>query len=40
MKLFKDMERAVEFDQSQLFKKVYESEFGMPGGAPYGALDR
>ncbi|MEL6110011.1 MAG: type VI secretion system contractile sheath large subunit, partial [Planctomycetota bacterium] len=36
--LFKDMERAVEFDQSQLFKKVYESEFGMPGGAPYGAL--
>jgi type VI secretion system protein ImpC len=36
--LFKDMDRAVEFDQSTLFKKIYESEFGMPGGAPYGAL--
>ena len=36
--LFKDMDRAVEFDQSQLFKKIYESEFGMPGGAPFGAL--
>jgi type VI secretion system protein ImpC len=36
--LFKDLDRAVEFDQSQIFKKVYESEFGMPGGEPYGAL--
>ncbi|MCC9602670.1 type VI secretion system contractile sheath large subunit [Stieleria sp. JC731] len=36
--LFKDMDRAVEFDQSQLFKKIYEDEFGTPGGAPYGAL--
>ena len=36
--LFKDMDRAVEFDQSQLFKKLYEDEFGTPGGAPYGAL--
>jgi type VI secretion system protein ImpC len=36
--LFRDLDRAVEFDQSQLFKKVYEGEFGMPGGAPYGAL--
>jgi type VI secretion system protein ImpC len=36
--LFKDMERAVEFDQSALFKKVYEDEFGTFGGAPFGAL--
>lgn len=34
----KDLEKAVEFDQSQLFKKIYESEFGMPGGEPQGAL--
>jgi type VI secretion system ImpC/EvpB family protein len=36
--LEKDFERAVEFDQSQLFKKVYEEEFGMPGGRPFGLL--
>lgn len=36
--LFKDLDKAVEFDQSQLFKKIYEDEFGMPGGEPYGAL--
>lgn len=36
--LTRDLTRAVEFDQSQLFKKVYESEFGTPGGEPYGAL--
>ncbi len=36
--LAKDLERAVEFDQSQLFKKLYEDEFGTPGGEPYGAL--
>jgi type VI secretion system protein ImpC len=34
----RDLTRAVEFDQSQLFKKVYESEFGTPGGEPYGVL--
>lgn len=34
----KDLEKAVEFDQSQLYKKIYEAEFGTPGGAPYGAL--
>src|SRR5205807_7536164 len=27
-----------EFDQSQTFKKLYENEFGTPGGEPYGAL--
>jgi len=36
--LHKDLERAVEFDQSALFKKVYEEEFGIFGGTPYGAL--
>lgn len=36
--LLKDMERASEFDQSALFKKVYEEEFGTFGGAPFGAL--
>tara|TARA_R100000789_G_scaffold78296_2_gene73449 strand:+ start:426 stop:1931 length:1506 start_codon:yes stop_codon:yes gene_type:complete len=36
--LFKDLDKAVEFDQSQLFKKMYENEFGSPGGEPYAAL--
>jgi len=36
--LFKDVDKAVEFDQSQIFKKLYEYEYGMPGGEPYGAL--
>ena len=34
----RDLERALEFDQSQLFRKVYNEEFGMPGGEPYGIL--
>ncbi|MGH7931833.1 MAG: type VI secretion system contractile sheath large subunit [Candidatus Binataceae bacterium] len=34
----RDLERASEFDQSALFKKVYEEEFGTFGGAPFGAL--
>ncbi len=36
--LLKDMEKAPEFDQSALFKKVYEEEFGTFGGAPFGSL--
>jgi type VI secretion system protein ImpC len=36
--LSKDLEKAVEFDQSQLFKKLYETEYGTPGGEPYGVL--
>ncbi len=36
--LSKDLEKAVEFDQSQIFKKIYESEFGTAGGEPYTAL--
>ena len=36
--LLKDFERALEFDQSALFRKIYEDEYGTFGGAPYGAL--
>jgi type VI secretion system protein ImpC len=36
--LLKDLQRAPEFDQSALFKKVYEEEFGVFGGAPFGAM--
>jgi len=36
--LCRDFDRAAEFDQSQLFRKVYEEEFGTPGGEPYGLL--
>lgn len=36
--LLKDMQKASEFDQSALFKKVYEAEYGMFGGQPYGTL--
>src|ERR1700677_817011 len=30
--------KGTAWDQSPLFKKLYEEEFGMPGGQPYGAL--
>jgi type VI secretion system protein ImpC len=36
--LLKDMEKAPEFDQSAVFKKVYEEEFGMFGGHSYGVM--
>ncbi len=36
--LLRDLTRAVEFDQSTLWKHIYENEFGTPGGEPYGAL--
>src|SRR5579863_5052311 len=36
--LLRDLQRAPEFDQSALFKKVYEEEFGVFGGAPFSAL--
>ncbi|HEY1743717.1 MAG TPA: type VI secretion system contractile sheath large subunit [Granulicella sp.] len=36
--LLKDLQRAPEFDQSALFKKVYEEEFGVFGGAPFAAI--
>lgn len=34
----RDLALATEFDRSQMFRKVYEEEFGMPGGEPYGLL--
>ncbi|MGI9282646.1 MAG: type VI secretion system contractile sheath large subunit [Endozoicomonas sp.] len=36
--LFKDLDKAVEFDQSQTFKKIYEEEFGIAGGEPYACI--
>jgi type VI secretion system protein ImpC len=36
--LFNDLNRAVEFDMSTLYKKVYEEEYGQLGGRPYGLL--
>ncbi|MCC7335862.1 MAG: type VI secretion system contractile sheath large subunit [Pirellulaceae bacterium] len=36
--LCRDFDKAVEFDQSQLFQKIYEQEFGSPGGEPFGVL--
>lgn len=36
--LYRDLDKAVEFDQSQTFKKIYEEEFGIAGGEPYGAI--
>lgn len=36
--LQKDLDSAVEFDQSALFKMVYEAEYGTLGGTPYSVL--
>ena len=36
--LVRDFNTAIDFDQSTLFKKVYEEEFGTFGGSPFGAL--
>jgi len=36
--LIKDFKTAIDFDQSALFKKVYEEEFGTFGGSPFGTL--
>lgn len=36
--LLRDLQRAPEFDQSAMFKKVYEEEYGVFGGTPFGAL--
>ena len=36
--LLRDIEKAPEFDQSALFKKIYEEEYGVFGGAPFGAI--
>ena len=34
----KDFKSAIDFDQSAMFRKVYEEEFGTFGGAPFGVL--
>jgi type VI secretion system protein ImpC len=36
--LLTDLENAVEFDQSAIFKKIYEEEYGTFGGHPYSCL--
>lgn len=36
--LIKDFKTAIDFDQSALFKKVYEEEFGTFGGAPFATM--
>lgn len=36
--LLKDLETAVDYDTSALFKKVYEEEYGTFGGNPYSLL--
>lgn len=36
--LLNDLEKAVEFDQSVLFKQIYEEEYGTFGGNPYSCL--
>ena len=36
--LVRDFKTAIDFDQSAVFKKVYEEEFGTFGGAPFGCL--
>jgi len=36
--LARNLEKATDFDQSQLFEIVYNREFGMPGGEPIGLL--
>src|ERR1035441_1926026 len=36
--VLRDLQRVPEFDQSQMFKKVYEQEFGVFGGEPFACL--
>jgi type VI secretion system protein ImpC len=36
--VFKDLDQAIEFDQSVLFKKIYEDEYGTFGGFPFSLL--
>ncbi|HST43882.1 MAG TPA: type VI secretion system contractile sheath large subunit [Luteimonas sp.] len=36
--LVKDFRNAADFDQSALFKKIYEEEYGTFGGAPFATL--
>ncbi len=34
----RDISRALDFDQSQLFRKIYSEEYGTAGGEPFGAM--
>jgi type VI secretion system protein ImpD len=36
--LVRDLERAADFDQSQIFSKIYTEELDTPGGQPFGLL--
>lgn len=36
--IVRDMDKAPEFDQSEMFQKIYNEEFGTPGGIPYSLL--
>lgn len=36
--LARDAQRAIEFDQTDLFRLIYSTEFDQPGGEPYGLL--
>ena len=36
--LRRDFEHAVEFDQTVAFQQIYEAEYGIAGGKPYGVL--
>jgi len=36
--LVKDFKTSIDFDQSALFKKIYEEEFGTFGGAPFATI--
>src|SRR5690606_29237211 len=36
--LARDAERALEFDQSELFRKIYGDSFDTPGGEPFGLI--
>jgi type VI secretion system protein ImpC len=36
--LLRDLQRAPEFDQSAVFKKIYEEEYGVFGGDPFAAI--
>jgi type VI secretion system protein ImpD len=36
--LARDLDKAIEFDQSEAFRKIYNEEFDTPGGEPYGVL--
>lgn len=38
VELSRDINKAIEFDQSELFRLVYSNEFSMPGGEPFGLL--